>query len=425
MKVHIIGAGPTGMSIAWELAKLKKHDVTIYDRKPAAGGSWWEPDMEERNLHAHRIVFDRAFINTRTMFSEMNIKWNDMFKKVEDDVNSFLLKQFTPGDYLALTSLATSVIMNPDKFMKISLRDAVKGTLSKTGESVLTHITLIMDGVTWDVMSAYEFVRSFDHVGLSKQYTQKVSGKQMCDAMQKELRNVGVKFQFNKYLTNVEYYNDEFKATFEDGEEIENDGMLVLCVDNSQALKLIKSNWGHDAHKKIKYSTYGCINVLLDYEKNITLENDLKIAMETPWNLQPVVLADGKTVSCVICDLSPEILKTKPEDIVENILKQLNLEKPTNSRFAWGCNWNGSEWTFEQSSGVLSLDGQVPFFGKNRNVALCGMMSPRKTPYSSIEAAIEVGKQFAYENFDTKPPLETFLITHLIILLIVLLVLII
>jgi len=122
MKVHIIGAGPTGMSIAWELAKLKKHDVTIYDRKPAAGGSWWEPDMEERNLHAHRIVFDRAFINTRTMFNEMNIKWDDMFKKVEDDVNSFLLKQFTPSDYLALTSLATSVIMNPDKFMKISLK---------------------------------------------------------------------------------------------------------------------------------------------------------------------------------------------------------------------------------------------------------------------------------------------------------------
>jgi len=68
MKVHIVGAGPTGMSLAWELLKSGEHQVTIYDRKMSAGGSWWEPSEEVRDLHAHRIVFDRAYINTQSLF---------------------------------------------------------------------------------------------------------------------------------------------------------------------------------------------------------------------------------------------------------------------------------------------------------------------------------------------------------------------
>ena len=41
MKIHIVGAGPAGMSLAWELLRAGDHEVTIYDRKLSAGGSWW------------------------------------------------------------------------------------------------------------------------------------------------------------------------------------------------------------------------------------------------------------------------------------------------------------------------------------------------------------------------------------------------
>ena len=39
MRVHIVGAGPTGMSVAWELLRSSGHEVIIYDRKPSAGGA--------------------------------------------------------------------------------------------------------------------------------------------------------------------------------------------------------------------------------------------------------------------------------------------------------------------------------------------------------------------------------------------------
>ena len=150
MKIHIIGAGPTGMSLAWEILRSgEEHDVTIYDRKVSAGGSWWEPDVETRDLHAHRIVFDKAFINTQSLLSEMNIDWNEIFQPVDKKKHlNFALTSLSIKDYGILISLFSRVLAQPQKFKGISLKDAV-GPLSEKGGKYIEHLPLIMDGVTW------------------------------------------------------------------------------------------------------------------------------------------------------------------------------------------------------------------------------------------------------------------------------------
>src|SRR6056300_410936 len=386
MKVHIVGAGPTGMSLAWELLRSGEHEVTIYDRKMSAGGSWWEPDEEVRDLHAHRIVFDRAFVNTRSLLNEMGISWDTMFEPTKDGSHiMFALNSLSVRDYGTLIALFAKVLAQPKKYTSVSLKDAV-GTLSESGRNMIEHLPLIMDGVTWDVMSAYEFVKNLDHVGLSKPHTQRVSGKVMCDAMEEAVMEAGGNFVFNTELVSVAYDEHTYAARFSNGKTID-DGMLFLCLDNSPALNFLIENWGPDADKKVRESTYGAINVLLDYEDPIEIQSDLEIATKTRWNLQPKVLSDGKTLSCVICDLNEDILVTNPEMLKSEVLKQLGLPSPKEMRIAWGAEWKGKRWEFSQSSGVLSLHGQLPFFGKCSKVAMCGMMSPRNTPYSSIEAA--------------------------------------
>ena len=419
MRVHVIGAGPTGMSVAWEILRSTDHEVTIYDRKESAGGSWWEPSGGKRDLHAHRIVFDNAFVNTNSLFEEMGIEWDDMFQPVNTDVYKTVFKNLKPVDYLTLASLAVRVLAQPAKYKRISLKDAL-GELSESGEKLLKALPLIMDGVVWQTMSAFEFVKSFDHVGLSKQYVQKVSGKIMSDKMQKALVDKGATFMFGRDLEKLYYKKDGYEATFTNKTKIKDD-MLVLCIDNSKALQLVGENWGKDALKKIGPSTYGCINILLDYDEPIRLpKTDLEYAMETEFNLQPVVLSDEKTVSCVICNLNEKVLSTDPETLKSEVIKQLCVPKPVSIRIGWGSYWKDGKWSFEQSSGVLSLYGQVPFYGESSKVALCGMMSERKTPYSSIEAAIEVGRSFCHETFETRRPLQPVLITHVLFILIVL-----
>ena len=423
MKIHIVGSGPTGMSLAWEILRSGEHDVTIYDRKVSAGGSWWEPEVETRDLHAHRIVFDRAFVNTQSLFSEMNIRWDDIFKAKENGEHiNFVLRSLGLKDCGTLISLFARVLAQPKKYKSISVKDAT-GILSESGQKCIEHLPLIMDGVTWDVMTAYEFVKNLDHVALSTPYTQRVSGKVMCDAMEEALIDAGANFIFGTELMNVEYSENDFVATFSD-ERIVDDGMLFLCLDNSPAIKLLGDNWGPDALKKVQESTYGAINVLIDYEEAPEIKTDLEIATQTKWNLQPKVLSDGKTISCVICDLTKEILTSSPEIIKAEVIKQLDLPEPVDMRIGWGAEWEVEKemWTFSQSSGVLSLHGQLPFFGKCRKVAMCGMMSPRETPYSSIEAGIEVSRALSHECFGTREPLKPLLLTQVLLLIVVLLI---
>ncbi|ADQ91219.1 hypothetical protein BpV2_052 [Bathycoccus sp. RCC1105 virus BpV2] len=419
MRVHVIGAGPTGMSVAWEILRSTDHEVIIYDRKESAGGSWWEPKGPKRDLHAHRIVFDNAFVNTNSLFEEMGIEWDDMFQPADTRVYTTTFKYLKFKDYLTLASLAVRVLAQPDNYKGVSLKNAI-GDLSDSGEKLLKALPLIMDGVVWETMSAFEFVKSFDHVGMSKQYVQKVSGKVMSDKMQKALVEKGATFMFGRDLEKVHYEKDGYEATFRNKTKIK-DGLLVLCIDNSKALQLVGENWGKNTLKKIGPSTYGCINVLLDYDEPIRLpKTDLEYAMETEFSLQPVVLSDNKTISCVICNLTDEVLSTDPETLKSEVIKQLGVPKPTSIRIGWGSYWKDGKWSFEQSSGVLSLHGQIPFYGESSKVALCGMMSERKTPYSSIEAAIEVGRSFCHETFETRKPLQPVLITHVLFILIVL-----
>jgi hypothetical protein len=243
----------------------------------------------------------------------------------------------------------------------------------------------------------------------------------MCDAMEEALLNAGVDFVFGTELNEIEYGEDSFRASFSNGTVID-DGMLFLCLDNSPAFKLMGDNWGSDLVKNVRDSTYGAINVLLDYEEVPDIKSDLEVAATTSWNLQPKLLYGTKTISCVICHLTKEILETDPETLKTEVVKQLGVPEPKAVRIGWGADWNGEKWEFSQSSGVLSLYGQLPFFGKCSKVAMCGMMSPRHTPYSSIEAGIEVSRTLSHECFGTREPLRPILLSHVILFITVLLI---
>lgn len=423
MKVHILGSGPTGISVAWELSRFTDHEVILYDKKPSVGGSWWEPPGEKRDVHAHRALFDKAFVNTQSLFREMDITWNELFVQEKHEYVKTKDKRLKPVDYASLASLATRVLLFPSEYKRKTVKESV-GTLSSHGKKFMETITYVMDGVGWDVMTAYEFIQNANHIGLSKMYTQRGSGTKMNDAMFRALEKRGVKFISEKTMKNIEYYDHGYVGTFTDGTVI-NDGLLVLCVDNSSALKLVGSNW-KGAREKMFASTYGSLTVMLDYDSRIILPKEQYIAMNTKWSLIPEKLEGSNTVACVMCDLTEEIMTTPPDQIKKQVIEQLSnlgIREPDGVRIAWGSYWNGRRWEFTQSSGVLSVNGQVPFFGKSSNVALCGMMSERHTPYSSIEAAIEVGRSFCNKKFGTRKPLKPILVTDILIVVIVLILL--
>jgi len=126
-------------------------------------------------------------------------------------------------------------------------------------------------------------------------------------------------------------------------------------------------------------------------------------------------ISDGtNTISCVICDLNEEVFRFRPRCHKIRSSKTTWLTTTSSIRIGWGADWEmeDKKWVFTQSSGVLSLHGQLPYFGKCPKVAMCGMMSPRETPYSSIEAGVEVSRLLSHRCFGTRRPLKPLLLTQ-------------
>jgi len=131
---------------------------------------------------------------------------------------------------------------------------------------------------------------------------------------------------------------------------------------------------------KISPSTYGAINVILEYEEEISIASDLQYIIDTELHIQPVVLSDKKTISCVICDLTDEIIHMDEDTLITKVIEQLDIVKPSKVRIGWGAEWNGTKWVFDQSSGVLNPRGHLPSSGYLKQLPCVGMMSYRKTP---------------------------------------------
>lgn len=424
--VHIVGCGPTGMSIAWELSKLANKNIHIYDKKLGPGGSWWEPKQQSRDLHAYRAVFKGSFVNTMDLFEEMGIKWTDVFGVLGDkSPYRTILANLSPVDYWRLTALSVKVLIAPWIYKEVSIKEVI-GTLSPDGQKVISSLPYIMDGVFWDVMSAYEFVKSFDWIGMGTHQTQIVSGAVMSDHMEKVLKARGVHFHYEKELLGVSYKtNGTYEAIFGDSDQSLSGGLLVLAVDHGPAKWLIGDNWGASAHRKLERTTYKSITFLLEYDEPQSLPSDTEMLVGTPWHILASVLEDGKTVCCVLVDFdtkSPEtglsVRETPPGPLVTEVLRQSGLIR-TQHTFCWGSEWDGDRWIHKQTAGIPC---DIPFFGKNPSVAMCGMMSPRGTPFASIEAAIEVGRLFTKECFGVGRPLRPFLVTDLIKILVAILI---
>ena len=387
MRVDIVGCGPTGMSIAWELVGLG-HKIHMYDKKPSAGGSWWEPPGV-RDFHSHRMVFKQSFINTNSLFDEMGIKWDDIFEPSQDDTYSYLLKNLSLKDYLLLVKVV--FMQSKDKTL-----EEVVGT--EDVSPIIKNISYNMDGVPWNHMTSYEFVESFNHVGLSRSDTQKGSGRPMCLAMQKALEKKGTQFHFDTELQNVVYKEGSYEATFSDGEVMTSD-MMILCLDHLPMSKLVDSNWGPTAKEVLVKNAYGCINVLFTFEEAAPDMNDIETVSTTSLKILAKKI-DENTLSCVLCEMP---YFTPPDVLVDQIKKELDIA-PKSHKICWGSRWSGGRWVHDQTSGVIGVEGPLPFFGNCPKVAMCGMMSSRNTPYASLEAAVEVGRRFCHENFGTRKP---------------------
>lgn len=374
--VHIIGAGPTGLTVAWNLIK-RGQKVTIYDKKEGPGGSWWEPPTLERDLHSHRSVFKGTWMNTRKLFSEMGLSWDDYFGSPYSEPENVM-------NYIEIGDLPQLVRVFWERSKNHTVKEVCQGLGPKI-QDFIQKLTLKIDGLPWDRMTSYELFETLDQVGwdIPFRQTQKVSGAVMNRDMENALKNVGAVFIYNKEVLKINY--DLGGCMFSDGSEIPKGERIILCVDNGPARWLIGDNWGPDARSKLEFGLYEAINILFYYDEPV--EDFQTTTLVVPELIEPTVL------SCVILNVDG-VRTIPPNQLVSLVHDHIQVKQPVKAtKICWGADWVNGQWKTSQTSSGWNPK-PLPFFGSSSKVAMVGMMSPRRTPYASLEAAVEVANSF-------------------------------
>jgi hypothetical protein len=398
MAINIIGAGPTGMTIAWELSRMGK-EVHVWEKHDTCGGSWWEPEGG-RNMHAPRVLFRHAFVNFRTILTEMGLVWEDYFTHsdaISKSINASL-KYFSLSDYYKLFKLFVNAKTDPTWAKSTTIRDEMKDALSDDGEKLLSVMPIAIDGIGWERMTVWEFVDSLDTTLISTPYTQRVSGRKMGMDMQMCLEDNGVIFHFNEELVDMTYKENSFMALFKSGKTI-GTGEFILAVDPGPAKKFIKNNWG-DVHHILDEISYGCVHVLMDFKEKPNIQTDIEVLAENEGDILPVW--EGDLLSCAIY----KPLGIPESHLIEWIVRTLKIPHPDDYVVCWGSKWNGTTWEHEQTSGIYT-GTPINTTGKCPNVHMVGMMSPREIPFASIESAVEVGRRFVMVKYNGRCPIYT------------------
>jgi hypothetical protein len=381
MVLHIVGAGPSGVTVAWYMAK-RGEKVHLWEKRDLPGGSWWTPNhSEDADRHAARVLFRDCQPNWFNLLSEMGLDYNTYYKPDKDVVPDSIVamtRSLTLRDHLITVGVLLCAGVNHDWAKTTVLDDALKSKMSPKGMSFINALTTSVDGVRADKMTVWELAESMNRTILSGAWTERVQGRKLGEDLARRLRMVGVKLHMGAELLDVEPPNVTFggdrTVTLGDADKV------VLCLDPSAALQYVDKFWDSTVDNVL----YGTRSFLFKYPKRFKLPSAQESLMRSNNAFIPSwVPGEGETTTLHVADYKGE-WKT-----MEQCVKTLGIPKP--------LGWRECEDTQDMSSAAWTSHS-IPTQSNHRQVHMVGMLSPRDTPYASVEAAAEVAIRWCGER---------------------------
>ena len=378
MVLHIIGAGPTGIAIAWNKVRTNE-EVHIWEKRDLPGGSWWTADFSQfADRHAPRLLFPSSQPNWTGLLMDMNLEYTKYYEPNDGVISSFIkavVKSFKFVDYIVIVGMILQVGINSAWAKRTSVRDAVKGPLSTSAEEMVSTLTVGIDGVQWDRMTMWELFESINRTVTTAPWTEKVQGRYLGHDIYHRLREAGVHLHMNKKLERVSMP----RAYFSKGDSITlnaPEDRIVLCLDAAASIPYLRLYWEPGVADGLSQHIYGCRSFLFQYSNRF----EIPPAPETLQKSGNAFIIDwvpGKDTTVLYVGDYNNSWKS-----VEHVVETLGIPEPDS--------WRECEDTADMSSAIWSLNG-VPTQSKHPQLHMVGMMSPRDTPYASVEAAVEVG----------------------------------
>lgn len=166
----IVGAGPTGLTLAWLLAQeptIKK--ILIVERADSIGGCHRVERDLTTNLfteHGPRI-YSTTYVNVIEILNSMNISFYDLFTEYKFSHGSMsqeVLSKLTPWEVFKLAIEYVKLVFDPAYALFTTVADFLEiNEFSKVSKDVIGKICHLTDGAGPERFTMNQLLHGFDH----------------------------------------------------------------------------------------------------------------------------------------------------------------------------------------------------------------------------------------------------------------------
>ena len=377
MRYIIVGAGVTGLSLAFYLGKIG-HDVIIIEKEDDIGGSWnstWVDGMYFSENSPKILVNGGQHVE---FFKDIGVWSTRPVYKNQWGVVSFFLKHFEFFDYIIFLTKTTK-----DE----TVREWMDSSDLSQGARDAIRVFCILINDTPEkthVKDFFGFLRNFHAWKNPVQFRDPNEWHQRILEKFREMGNVRV-------VTGCaceEMIHDGRKAVSVkcDGGVVEGD-RFVLCT---QSTGLFGDNWG-DIESWKKETHYDSFGFQIHFDRDVEFPSEWCWACLGDWTVIILPVSEYldefrrdsrvKTVwSCCVTDLNSKssfIGKSANEcedtmEVVEEALRQINCVNPYRITLSPGLLHDGEGWVSRNTGFTRGRQTNLPMKGKLDNVFALG-----------------------------------------------------
>ena len=467
----IVGGGPTGLTLAWILAKAKKN-VLIIEANPSLGGCHRVERVDGLFAEHGPRVYSDAFLNFINLLEKMELKFEDIFTEY-----TFFKTEnpFSVYEYFCIIQEFIKLSLYPDVAREISMNKFMNNfKFSKESMDFIERLCRLTDGATTEKYTLFQFLQLINQQSFYKLYQPKLPNDRGLiflwhDALLKTKR---VDFLMQYEVTKVFVDNLDLINSVQVRHIIRDTGFPVNCknciltIPPKPLIKILNNslraqNAFGDINKlnkwSLKNSYFDYIPITLHFKEKIKLPK-IQGFPKSEWGIAFVILSNymkfndikeeefSNTVisTCITFpDRKSEVLgKTANEcemdEIYNEVYRQLKLSikdlpipyrmitSPQVKRSFDNLSWINYDTAFVSTTKLNNLDSHSD---KIKNLYSVGTHNGNSQYYftsieSAVQNAIVFAKSILPENEIMKKYeiIETFHITTYINIMLVLLI---
>jgi hypothetical protein len=427
----IVGAGPSGLALAWYLSKENK-TVLIIDKEKSIGGCHRVVRVDGLITEHGPRVYSDVYLNFIDLLNEMDLDFNDLFTSYSFDISNIGTQSKTSLKWFELLGFIYSFIkltINSDYGKNTSMKKFMDDNLF-TPESVeyIDRLCRLTDGAEISRYTLFQFLQLINNQILYKLYQPKQpTDKGFLLLIEQKLRNTNlVTFLLDSEVTQINTNSSNLITSINVNSNTYFGSNFILAIPPKPLYKLLlSSNECNNAFGPIETiskwskenSYFDYIPITLHWKDNIELKKIWGFPA-SDWGLAFIILSnymkfeepEYKTVisSCITFTDRKSSITNKTADestldeIYEQVLRQLaesypDLRKPDRMIISPQVYYDNNikKWINTDTAFVLTIspDNHLPFKSNiYSNLYNCGAQNGTSNyHFTSMETAIVNG----------------------------------